>query len=428
MPRPLVCRVLCILAAMVCLGAADAGTRRALSRAEIALRQKDYAAAHRHIDEAISRVPLHAPAHIQRGIVHLRQGELREAADALTRAAEIDPAAFSARYHLGLALLRLGDLDAAHSEFSRAVGLNTEQPLAFYHLGLTLSRLGRYADAVDAYRQAVELDPEMSSAYYQWANAEMRLGARENGATLLAKFRSVKARRRVRQAIARARQGNADRAGQLLQRALEMDGEDSGAFHVLALLAFAEGRAEDAALYARQYVELRPGADDMQVVLGAALRRLGDAQGAIEALSRALGGEAAYPEASFEFGEAYLLMDDPAEAARAFRSAADAAPEFYQAVHRLGVALVAAGDPAKAVDAHRAAIAHYPTDELPSEDILYGGNVPRLVRAAAVGPSLGECWRALSAALRQAGDAAEADAAARRADELDAEGHSNETP
>ena len=421
MPRSLVYRALCILAAVVSLGAADAGTRRALSRAEVALRQKDYAEAHRQIDDAISRAPLHAPAHIQRGIVHLRQGELRQAADALTRASELDSNAFSARYHLGLALLRLGDLDAAHAEFTGAVGLNREQPLAFYHLGLTLSRLQRYTDAVGAYRQAVELDAEMSSAYYQWANAEIRMGSRENGAALLDKFRSVKARKRVRQAIARARQGKAGRAAQLLQRALEMDRENSGAFHVLALLAFAEGRMEDAARYARQYVELRPGADDMQVVLGASLRRSGDGQGAIEALSRALGGEGAYPETSFELGQAYLLLDDPAEAARAFRSAADADPAFYQAAHRLGAALAAAGEPAKAVDAHRAAIAHYPTIEPSSEDILHGGNVPRLVRAAAGGPSLGECWRALSVALRQAGDTEAADAAAQRAAELDAE-------
>jgi tetratricopeptide (TPR) repeat protein len=347
---------------------------------------------------------------------------LRHAADALARACELDADAFSARYHLGLALLRLGDLDDAHTELSRAVALNKEQPLAFYHLGLTLSRLRRYTDAVGAYRQAVSLDGEMSSAYYQWANAEMRLGNRDAGQALLAKFRSVKARKRVRQAVARARQGKADRAEQLLQRALEMDRENSGAVHVLALLAFAEGRMEDTARYARQYVELRPGADDMQVILGAALRRLGDAKGAIEALALALEGGAAYPEAWFELGQAHSLMDSLAEAASAFQSATDADPTFYQAAHRLGVALVEAGEPEAAVAAHRACIAHYPNDSDASEDILYGGNVPRLVRSAAVDPSLRACWAELSIALRQAGDDEGANVAAKRAEASDTDG------
>ena len=406
--RPLVhlARALTVACVLLCLGAADAGTRRALSRAEIALRQKDYAEAHRSIDEAIARSPLHTPAHVQLGILYLRQGELREAAASLTRATELDPDSFSARYHLGLALLRLGDLDAAHAAFSRAVRLavrqKAEHPLAFYHLGMTLSRLERYDEAADAFRSAVDLDADMPSPYYQWANVELRRGNREDGRVLLARFRSVKAQKRIRQAISRARQGNSDRALQLLERALEMDREHPSAFHVLALLAFAEGRWDDAARHARHYVTLRPGADDMQVILGAALRRVGEAGAAMRALTSAIQGAADHPETRYELGEAFLLADDAENAALSLRQAGAKDPTFYQAAYRLGAVLLDLDRPAQAAGVLRGAIARYPREQAPSDDMLYGGNVPRLVRAAMPAPTLEECRLALSDALKHA--------------------------
>ncbi|MBT3271485.1 tetratricopeptide repeat protein [Candidatus Poribacteria bacterium] len=391
---------------LLCLGAADASTRRALSRAEIALRQKDYPEAHRNVDEAIARAPLHAPAHVQLGILYLRQGELHDAAASLTRATELDPESFSARYHLGLARLRLGDLDTAHGAFSRAVRLAVQQkaehPLAYYHLGMTLSRQQKYADAADAFRAAVDLDADMPSPYYQWANVELRRGNREDGRALLAKFRSVKAQKRIRQAISRARQGNSDRALQLLERALEMDREHPSAFHVLALLAFSEGRWDDAIRHARRYVTLRPGADDMQVILGAALRRVGNAGAAMGALSNAIQGAADHPEARYELGEAFLLADNAENAARSLKQAGAKDPTFYQAAYRLGTVLLDLDRPAEAAGVLRGAIAQYPQEQAPSDDMLHGGNVPRLVRAALPAPTLEECRSALSDALKRA--------------------------
>lgn len=401
------------------LGAADAGTRRGLGRAEVALRQKDYAEAARNIDEAISRAPLHAPAHVQRGILYLRLGELAGAAASFTRATELDPDSFSARYHLGLALLRLGDLDAATDEFRRATRLNSGQPLVFYHLGVTLAGRRNYDDAADAFRVAVDLDPDMSSAYYRWGNAELRRGNREDGLALLAKFRSVKAGKRVRQAIARARQGKSDRATQLLERALEMDRDHPSAYHALAFLAFAEGRWDDAVRHARRYIGLRPASYDMGVLLGAASRRQGDPQVAIGAFTGALEGGEPRPEAWYELAEAHALAGDWANAERSFREAMAGDSTLYQAAYRVGVVLLDLDRPSDAADALTEAIARYPEHEEPSDtpadDMLHGGNVQRLVRAAIESPTLAECWAALSDALGRAGKTEEARDAASRA-------------
>ncbi|MEO2005036.1 MAG: tetratricopeptide repeat protein, partial [Candidatus Poribacteria bacterium] len=362
-----VARTLCVVAVFLTLGAADAGTRRALSRAEVALRQKDYAEAARHVNEAIARAPLHAAAHVQRGILNLKQGDLAGAAASLTRATELDADSFAARYHLGLAHLRLGELDAAHDEFTRATRLNPEQPLALYHLGVALSGQRKYGDAARAFEAAVELDPDMSSAYYRWGNAELRRGNAEDGRALLAKFRGVKAQKRIRQAVVRARRGDSDRAAQLLERALEMDRDHPSAYHALAFLAFVDGRWDDAVRHARRYVGLRPASEDMRVLLGAASRRGGEPQVAMDALAVALDGVAPHAEARYELAEAHVLAGDLEAAARQFRQAMADDPTLYQAAYRAGAVLLDLDRPSEAAVALREAIAHCPRDQNPSD-------------------------------------------------------------
>ena len=105
-------------------------------------------------------------------------------------------------------------------------------------------------------------------------------------------------------------------------------------------------------------------------------------------------------------------------------------PTLYQAAYRAGAVLLDLDRPSEAAVALREAIAHCPRDQNPSDppadpssappsdDFFHGGNVQRLVRAAIEGPSLAECWTALSDALDRAGRSEEARDAARRAAEL----------
>ncbi len=105
-----------------------------------------------------------------------------------------------------------------------------------------------------------------------------------------------------------------------------------------------------AAAAAREILAAAPGRPDAALLLGAALRRGGDAKGAIAVLRPAAAANKAAWGIHFEIGAAYAMLGETAAAVRALKTATGLNPGSSLAWHALGDQLALAGD-AKAAEA-----------------------------------------------------------------------------
>jgi hypothetical protein len=105
----------------------------------------------------------------EEGTALLRQGQFREAAEALRRAVAADPNDESSWRLLGGALASGGDADGAVEAFERAVEINPGSAKNHYNAAVALQGVGRIVEARAAIAEALVLDPN-----YQQAQARQR--------------------------------------------------------------------------------------------------------------------------------------------------------------------------------------------------------------------------------------------------------------
>ena len=122
-----------------------------------------------HISETL-RLLANAPddheARAVLGLLYMRQGRHKEAAEAYRLATRLAPD--SSRYHnnLGNAYLRLQEYDAAVQAYTEALRLDPEYGKARFNLGLAYLHSQRFIEAREALLQARALLPKNAEVYY----------------------------------------------------------------------------------------------------------------------------------------------------------------------------------------------------------------------------------------------------------------------
>ena len=174
-------------------------------------------------------------------------------------------------YHSGLKAVRSGRMDGALKEFQRAIAAYPEYASAWLELGRVRQRLGSAQTAREAWKKAVELDPKLTGAYvelgldagleHDWKGAT---GYLDQGLRLdpvnypeawfgdavahyyLGDFKA--AEKSAREAVRLDREGRNPRAGYVLGMALERKGDREGAVTELRQYLKAAPQAPDAAV------------------------------------------------------------------------------------------------------------------------------------------------------------------------------------
>jgi tetratricopeptide (TPR) repeat protein len=199
--------------------ALDSRSVAALYRlARVAVARRNYAAAVRHLEDALALAPdargLHHPlgiayralgdharasAHLRfgsnegvappdplmeelndllnssrawegRGVRALDRGDWKMAAEHFRRGVGLDPGNPSLHQRLGTALHMMGDAQGADAEFRRALTLSPTHPQSHFSLGVTLETSGHPREALARYAAAVQHDPS-------YVEARLRLAA-----------------------------------------------------------------------------------------------------------------------------------------------------------------------------------------------------------------------------------------------------------
>ncbi len=126
--------------------------------------------------------------HGRRGSLAFAGGEFARAVEQARKAVAANPADATGHLNLGAALLRAGDAEAALAPIEQALLLAPGHPTAHFNLGAALYSLGRLEDAETEYRAAVAANPGYKQARYNLANLLRRRGAAE---AALAEYRRV---------------------------------------------------------------------------------------------------------------------------------------------------------------------------------------------------------------------------------------------
>ena len=188
-------------------------------------------------ERAVTLDPLYANAHRGLGIVMYREGRFDEAARAYERALQLAPDDLTVHHNYGVLLHAQGKLAESIARYEAALRLDQSYPDAHQGLALVYKAQGRVVDAVRHYRHALAAVP-------QWRDVQLDL------AWLLATADDPAVR-------------NPAEAVDLAERAVRASSVRTWqSLDVLAAALAAAGRVQEAAVHAREAVELASAAGD----------------------------------------------------------------------------------------------------------------------------------------------------------------------
>ncbi len=261
------------------------------------------------------------------GEAFYRQGNHREALRILSVALQADPENVEAHRWIAAVSYDLGAMDRALQHLARVSELDPEDPRPSRLSGLIHMDFERYELAIAAYREALRRHPApdvWDEVRVELAQCLRKTGEFEEALAVLEPAAALPDADAVR-AESHLALGNTQRAGEIVQRALEQAPEHRDALLVQANLAVRTGDAEQAAEVLEQVAAGHPRDDLVRYRLAQVYRRLGrheDAQREAE-LMRELR----------ELGKQFTLLHE-----RAFNDLTDADLRYQlgQLADRLG--------------------------------------------------------------------------------------------
>lgn len=360
-----------------------------LSIGVIRMKQNQGRQAVQPLEGAVRINPRNASAQMLLGVAYITVDRNQEALTALRAAQAIDPNQFYTYFGLGYAHLALGHNEESVAAFTAALRLQPQSPDAIVGLGNAYARMNRYREAEQSFQQALQLKPEMPEAligmcvvYYSQGNYPLMLSTAQQAARLAPQ--NVDAHLTLAAAYAITgdmRDGTAEAS-----EALRLDAGIYGPHYVLGFILIREDKPQDALAEARDAARIRSDLADTQNLLAYVLNqtgqnrdalaaaqealrlkrepsdegwanyniatasdKLGQHDAALEAYRRALAayqnaGRTLDPDELYLMGNAYLNLEQDAQAIAAFRQAIKVRPTFAQAHYNLGVAFFAAGN------------------------------------------------------------------------------------
>jgi len=146
------------------------------NRASEYLARNDLARAKSDLEATLRIDPDYAPAHVNLGMLLLKEGRTESSLLEYGRAIALDPGRADAYLDRGNALCALGRRKEALEEYGRAIALDHEKAEAYFDRGLLLAQMGEYGGAVEDYGRAIWLDPRDAEALNDRGDAYFKLG------------------------------------------------------------------------------------------------------------------------------------------------------------------------------------------------------------------------------------------------------------
>lgn len=282
-----------------------------------------------------------------------RAGRVAEAAGLCQALLARDPADAGAARALGEIALEAGQLEAAWALLSVAARGTPDDSAIWRAMTAVAARRGDAHGVVQGLSQVIRLDPDDGAAWRDLAGLLAGAGRVDEGLALWRRAVAVRPEkaefhRELGNALARA--GQAGAALDSYRDAVRVEPGDVAAWNSLgvALMARSGGVGEAAACF-RRAVALDGGRAEIHNNLAAALRELGDLEGASDAYRAALALDPESAEIHSNYGIVLRYQGALEAAAGQYRAALALNPAYAGAHNNLGIVLVEQGHPAEAV-------------------------------------------------------------------------------
>ncbi len=269
----------------------------------------------------------------------IEAGRSSQAEQAL-RAILADQDASVARDLLGVVLSQQGRFEEAEDAFRRAIDLAPELLAARQHLGRLYLQQQRSEQALEVLRDAADLGRLERDLAFWLATAELAAGnpdaAERQLRSSVERFDSVKALLEL--AKLQARRGERTEATQSLRRALELAPNSEEVLSGFARLSLAAREPVPAIRALEPLTLMHPSVSDHAHLLGVARLQIGENDGAVEALQRALDLEPDRVRTLTALGLAFNNQKQFSEASEALGRALELRPENVEALAALAEA------------------------------------------------------------------------------------------
>jgi tetratricopeptide (TPR) repeat protein len=149
------------------------------SAAQLAQRDKDYAAAEREYEAVIALAPDFAEVHMNLGLVYQLQDRATDAMTEFRRALKIKPGLAGANFFLGVDYCKLGEGAKAVPYLNAALKAEPNRPDTWLWLATAQEIAGQWQNEVGTLHRALELRPADVDLLYLLGSAYERLGKQE---------------------------------------------------------------------------------------------------------------------------------------------------------------------------------------------------------------------------------------------------------
>lgn len=220
-------------------------------------------------EQALAMDPQQAELYEQLGEAYREMGQTDRALSCWQKGVDVDPNSPNLHWLMAKTCIEQGKNERARDLMIQACETTPNLARNHYYLGQTYLQLKAYEQAKAQYNRAIELSPNHYNTYFGLANACMRLKERDQAMAYMAQFKTLKqkyddsrqrdihaneietVRKRSAMFYLKAygiykAAGHADKAESLIQRACQLDPDNSAYLENLATHYYLTGRVEAA--------------------------------------------------------------------------------------------------------------------------------------------------------------------------------------
>jgi tetratricopeptide (TPR) repeat protein len=323
-------------------------------------------------DELLSAEPNDEDALLYRGQLQIRMGQAGGAVETLQSVIRADPRNAVAHYHLGVAFQGVGNLDAAESEWREAVRLRPELLEAQRALALLAMRKGDMATLEQSATQMVKLQPRSPEGYALRAIAnttQRHFVLAESDARQAIAVDPQSALGYVQLGLLQAAQRQYGDAARSYREALLLNPDSTDAMRGLLNTYTAEKHVDQAIAAAKDQIEKSPRNPAFYDLLGSALVKNNDIEGAEAAFAKVLELDASNMDALLRLARIQALHGETDKAIALLENSLKEHPGHPGVYAELGQVYSLKQDWKRAEEADQNALALKPEDPVASYNL-----------------------------------------------------------
>jgi len=233
--------------------------------------------------------------------------------------------------------------------------------LVYFELGLALRETGEHQKAIAALNRAVDLDSSLSDAWHALGEEYLEVGDIVAADRAFAHHQNLEIEDpRLQRAVTAFRNGFSGVAEDLVLEFLETDPDNEDAIRILAEVALAEDRHEDAAALLSRCLEISPGSIGARHRYASLLALINRPHQALPEIEEVLKHDPRNPQLRSVKGTILAQLGRPVESLACFEAVVQQYPKNYVAWTQYAQSLRNVGRQDEAIAAYRKSIALIP--------------------------------------------------------------------